>query len=124
MTDWTVEATVTAVTDGDWSELHRVIDLVPGTLLVEDPDEPVLVFPVQADSATLALLFVDGIAKLVGLVIRSGSVVPTPEVDYDTEDEHTAPEVSTPAERAVHEWIESVPPFDGRMSREGTVEYA
>jgi hypothetical protein len=125
MTDFTVEATVTAVTDGDWSPLRRILDLVPGTLLIEDSAEPVLIFPVQAESATNAILFVDGIAKLVGLTIRSGTVQPTPEIDYEVDDEFiSSDEPDTPAERVVNEWIESVPSLNARVTQEGTVEFA
>jgi hypothetical protein len=123
MTDFTVEATVAAVTDGDWSELRRVIDLVPGTLLIEDAEEPVLIFPVQADSPTRALLFVDGVAKLVGLVICAGTVYPTPDVDYETPAEVDDEETTTPAVEAVNRWIDSVPPLDRRLTSDGAVEH-
>lgn len=125
MSDFTVEATVQAVDDGDWSQLHRILELVPGTILIEAVEEPLLIFPVQADSPMKAMLFVDGIAKLVGISIVSGAVNPAPEVDYETDEdfEDLSPEAATPAEQAVNDWIQSVPPFDGRVTHEGTVEY-
>jgi hypothetical protein len=124
MTDFTVEATVAAVTDGDWARLRSVIDLVPGTLLIEDPEEPMLVFPVEADSPMKAVLFVDGIAKLVGLEVVSGSVGPTPDADFDMDEDDEPREEGTPAVLAVRDWVESVPRFEGRVTHEGTVEYA
>lgn len=117
MTEFTVEATTQAVTDGDWSRLRSVIDLVPGTLLIEDAEEPMLVFPVQAESQGKAYLFVDGILKLVGLEPVTGRIS---EAEVDVEDDHTN---GTDAVRAVNEWIDSVPSFDGRVTREGNVEF-
>jgi len=121
MTEFTVEATMRAVTDGDWSRLRSVIDLVPGTLLIEDAEEPMLVFPVQAESQGKAFLFVDGILKIVGLEPVSGSISETPEVDFDV-DEDGDENNGTDAVRAVNQWIQSVPSFDARVTHEGTVE--
>ncbi|MFC5140315.1 hypothetical protein ACFPK1_18895 [Actinomycetospora rhizophila] len=113
---------MTAVSDGDWSRLRSVTDLVPGTFLIEDPDEPVLVFPVQADSPGKAFLFVDGILKLVDLEPVSGNITPTPAVDVET-DEDDGDDPQTSAERAVNEWIEQVPTFGGHVTEDGTVEF-
>ncbi len=123
MTDFTVEATMAAVPRGDWSRLRSVTDLVPGTFLIEDPDEPVLVFPVQADSPSKAAMFVEGILKLVNLELVSGTIEPAPEADDEISGDESA-EAPTDAERAVNEWIERVPTFDGRVTDDGTVEFA
>lgn len=118
MTEFTVEATTRAVTDGDWSRLRSVIDLVPGTLLIEDAEEPMLVFPVQAESQGRAFLFVDGILKLVGLEPVSGRIGEAEiDVDDDADDSH-----GTDAVRAVNEWIDSVPSFHGHVTPDGHVE--
>ena len=117
MTEFTVEATTQAVTDGDWSRLRSIIDLVPGTLLIEDAEEPTLIFPVQADSQAKAFLFVDGILKLVGLQPLTGSIS---EADVDVEDDDEAN--GTDAIRAVNEWIDRMPSFDAHVTHEGHVE--
>ncbi|MCZ2824185.1 MULTISPECIES: hypothetical protein [unclassified Modestobacter] len=123
MTEFTVEATMQAVTDGDWSRLRSVIDLVPGTLLIEDAEEPMLVLPVQAESQGKAFLFVDGILKLVGLRPVTGSISEAPEIDFDFDDDGDENQ-GTDAVRAVNEWVDSVPSFDKRVTREGHVEFA
>jgi hypothetical protein len=38
----TVEVTTDPVANRDWSRLRRVLDTVPGTILLEDPAEPTL----------------------------------------------------------------------------------
>lgn len=116
MSDFTVEATTAAVADGDWSRLRSVTDMVPGTFLIEDPDEPVLVFPVQAASPSLAALFVEGILNLVELELVSGTISPAPESEVDEHDDEP-----TDAQRAVNAWIEQVPSFDSRLADDGTV---
>lgn len=129
MSDFTVEATVRAVDGGDWSLLHRILDLVPSAVLIADASEPLLIFSVESESPTRAIMFVDGIANLVGVEIVSGSVQPTPDVDVEPE-ERCRPEagdgddVSTRAQRAVIAWVESVPSFRGSLTREGNVEFA
>lgn len=83
MQNYTVEVTTEPVVDGHWEPLRQAIDAVPGTVLLEDPDEPVLMVPVDARTPLKAAQFVDGLAKLLGIRIRAGSVYPTPDLDAD-----------------------------------------
>lgn len=123
MSDFTVEATTAAVTDGDWSLLRSVTDLVPGTFLIEDPQAPVLVLPVQADSPSKAALFVEGILRLADLELVSGTIEPAPEPDFESaSDDGDDDNPQTDAERFVNEWVDRVPSFNGRVTDDGTVE--
>lgn len=41
MNAYNVEAYLSAIADeGDWDELRELIDVIPGTIFVEDPDAP------------------------------------------------------------------------------------
>ena len=75
MMTFTVEAVTKPVHDeSGWFPLRRVTDLVPGTLLIEDPDEPMLVLPVNASSPSRAALFVEGVLQVVGVEFVSGTI--------------------------------------------------
>lgn len=92
MTTFTVEAITKPVhDDAGWLPLYRITDLVPGTLLLEDAEEPMLVMPVVASSPTRAAAFVEGVLKLVGVEFVSGAIR-----HLDDEDESEAPEYSSP----------------------------
>ena len=80
--EYTVEETTAPVTGGEWDGLRHVLDLVPGAMLIEDPEEPLLIVPVEADEPAKALLFVDGLAKLLGIELRTGRFCPTPQDDF------------------------------------------
>lgn len=69
---WAVEATLSPVPCKDWSVLRRMTDVVPGTLLIEDPAMPVLIFPVEAETSQSAAVFIEGVASIAGLTILSG----------------------------------------------------
>ena len=70
---FSVEVTLErAETEKDWAALRRMTDAVPGTLLLEDPDEPVLIFPVECNYPQDAAVFVQGVASIAGLNILSG----------------------------------------------------
>lgn len=69
---YSVEATVAATDDLD--SLRRFTDIVPGTVLIEDPAAPTLVFPVEARSVREAVSFVTGVAHVGGLELVSGAV--------------------------------------------------
>jgi hypothetical protein len=102
MTTFTVEAVTKPVGDeAGWSQLRRVTDMVPGTLLIEDADEPTLVLPVTASSPGRAALFVEGVLNVVGVEFISGTIE---RVEDDGPPPHLPPE----AERE-HEWVESIP---------------
>ena len=75
-------APVTA--DAEWAALRDMTDLVPGTILIEDPEEPVLVFPVVADSIGMAAMFVQGVVSVAKLKIVWGRAFCTqaPDVEF------------------------------------------
>jgi hypothetical protein len=121
MTEFTVEVTARAVEQGSFSALRRALETVPGTILLEDAESPVLLFPVQAPNAMQAARFVGGVAKLLGLEFAEGRIYPTPEVDFDlpTDDEEIAS--STPVVDAVQDWIDHDPGPPGRVLADGTL---
>ncbi|OFJ52565.1 hypothetical protein [Mycolicibacterium grossiae] len=103
MTLFTVEAITKPVYDeSGWLPLRRITDLVPGTILLEDGDEPMLVIPVVASSPTRAALFVEGILKLVEVEFVSGAI----RLADDEEDDE--PPVLSPEAEREHTWAESV----------------
>jgi hypothetical protein len=102
MTTFTVEAVTKPVHDeAGWLSLRRVTDLVPGTLLIEDADEPMLVVPVSASSPGRAAMFVEGVLKVVGVEFVSGTI-------RHEDDDETPPNLSPEAERE-HELAERLP---------------
>jgi hypothetical protein len=102
VTSFTVEAITQPVHDeNSWLPLRRVTDLVPGTILLEDPDEPMLVMPVTASTPVRAALFVEGILKLVGVAFVSAAIR---RVD-DAED---PPPVLSPEAERERAWAESI----------------
>lgn len=119
--NFTVEATMSPVQDGDWDPLYHVLDVVPGTLLLENPEHPVLIIPVDAEEPMKAGLFVDGLAKLLDLTIVSGQIYPAPDDEFDFEDEDDAEmaEPNTEVVRALDCYVAEAPDFAGRMTPDG-----
>ena len=118
MTDWTVEVTTTAVTsDEGWLPLRRVLDTVPGTILLEDAEEPTLIFPVTADSPMKAGMFVDGVAKLLDLTLLNGKIYAAPVIDFDIQDSEAKPVTEVVAR--VSQWVRGIEPPVGRVDAEG-----
>lgn len=116
---FTVEITTTAPKDG-WAIHRRVLDTVPGTLLIEDVEEPMLILPVEADDPMSAARFVDGVCKLMDLTPMSGSIYEAPAADFDApEDDESAPE--TPVISAVRGWMEQTPQIHGHVTEDGHV---
>jgi len=116
MTAFTVEVTTAPVLNGDWELLRSVLDLVPGTLLIEDAEEPVLIFPVEAHDPMQAALFVDGVTKLTKITLISGRVAETPPADFAHDlFEDEVHEEGSPVVFAVREWMEGVPEITGRV---------
>ncbi len=56
-----------------------------GTFLLEDPEEPTLVFPVDANSAMAAVRFVEGVAKLGELDVVRGCVYEAPVGEFEVD---------------------------------------
>jgi hypothetical protein len=103
MMPFTVEAVAKPVYNEDgWLPLRRVTDLIPGSFLIEDAEEPTLVMPVDASAPTRAWLFVEGIFKLVGIELVSAAIRPA-------EDDDDGPVVLSPEAEIQHKWAESVP---------------
>jgi hypothetical protein len=83
MTAYNVEAITAPVRDGDFDKLRDAIDVIPGTILVEDPDEPTLILPVDADNPRSAHRLVDGLLKLAGVEPLKGRITKSDDADDD-----------------------------------------
>jgi hypothetical protein len=83
MTAYNVKAITAPVKDGDFDKLRDAIDVIPGTILVEDPDEPMLIFPVDADNPRSAHKLVDGLLKLAGVEPLKGHITKNDDGDDD-----------------------------------------
>lgn len=84
MKDFTVEVVTKPVVNDDWSTLRSITDIIPGTLLIEDPQEPTLVIPVEAETLQSAAVFVQGVMTVVKLDIVWGRAYRTEPCDFDT----------------------------------------
>lgn len=109
MTRFTVELLLEPVENDDWSLLRSVIDAVPGSSLIEDPQEPQLFIPVDADSPLRAATFVDGLSQLIGFISIKGQIY-EPAEDFDAPDDDETPDAVTPASAAVQAWVDEIPP--------------
>jgi hypothetical protein len=77
MADFTVEATTLPVVDNDgWRPLHRVLDMVPGSVLLSDPEMPTLILTVNAISESGAEQFAVMLLATAGAEVVSTSVTP------------------------------------------------
>jgi hypothetical protein len=108
MMPFTVEAVTRPVHyDEYWLPLRRVTDLIPGSFLIEDPDEPTLVMPVNSSTPARAALFVEGVLKqLVGVEVVSTCVRPA-------EDDDGGQLVLSPEVERQHQWAENVQAYTG-----------
>ena len=105
MRNYTLEVVTSPVIENDFSVLARVLDDIPGSALLEDPDEPTLILDVDADSRNKAQMFVLGMAQVLGFEIR----------DIHITDEHTSASAARiPALEVVDDWVQSAP--DTRLS--------
>ena len=108
MINFTVETTTTPVVDGDWSVLRAVLEAVPGTILLEDADEPQLLIPVDAESPMRAATFVDGLATLMGFEVVSGSIYETPIEDFEPFDNSDEEAPTSPVGQSVRGWVDGM----------------
>lgn len=81
MASYNVEAITGPVTDGDFDKLRDAIDVIPGTILVEDPNEPMLICPVDADNPRNAHRLVDGFLKLADVAPIKGRITQSDDAD-------------------------------------------
>jgi hypothetical protein len=95
VTIYSVEVTLPPVKDGDWSGLRRMTDVVPGTILLEDPEQPALIFPVEADDPRSAAIFVEGVASIASLNIVAGCVAELEDADFDEPEDGSESSLST-----------------------------
>lgn len=101
--NFTVEVVVPPVLNDDWGRLREMTDVIPGTLLLEDPEAPMLIFPVDADGHQQAASFVDGVCTVAEIRLVSGCVYPTPDVDFELGEGVEAPAASV----RKHRWEDS-----------------
>jgi hypothetical protein len=83
VTNFTVETVMAPITNGDWSKLRHVTDALPGTILIEDAGEPMLVIPVDAESQRSAAIYVQGAMSVLGLDIQWGRAYVAEDCDVD-----------------------------------------
>ncbi len=83
----TVEIVLAPVVDGHWRKLRDAVDTIPGTILLEDSEEPMLIIPVDASSPRTAAIFVQGVMTVLGLDIQWGRSYRTEPSDLDFEPE-------------------------------------
>lgn len=93
MNSFTVEIVMAPVQGNDWTELRRVTDVLPGTILLEDPEEPMLIIPVDADSQRSAAIFVQGAMSVLGHDVKWGRAYRTERCDLDFGQAHEEPAV-------------------------------
>lgn len=119
MTLYTVEATTASTSD--FRSLRRFTDIVPGTFLLEDPEEPTLIFPVDANSAMAAVRFIEGVAKLGELDVVRGCVYEAPigEFEVDQSEEEEVDLATSPVVDAVRTWMSHDEPLPGRIDASG-----
>lgn len=84
MTDFTVETVMAPVVNDDWDELRNMTDVMPGTLLLEDPEQPMLIFQVEADTLSKATALVQGVTSVAKLEIVWGRAYLTEFDEIDT----------------------------------------
>lgn len=75
------------VLDNDWSPYYDVLDLFPGTVLIEDPIEPTLVFHVQAESDFYAHAYVGMALDVVGVQHTKVCVALADRLDFEYAEE-------------------------------------
>lgn len=100
MKNFTLEVTTPPVVNDDWSALVRILDIVPGSALMEDPDRPTILLDVDADSHRKAFMFVLGLAELVGLEVDQMEVIESRS--------STVPQF-IPDVECVDEWVQNSP---------------
>lgn len=121
MIDYTVEVTTPPM--ADMAVLRRVLDTVPGSVLEENPEEPILYVSVEADSPTKAAMFVDGLSVLMRFTIVSTTIYPTPDdfghlIDAEDDDVEGPNEVVS----ALEDFADSKPEFHKRFSADGSLQ--
>lgn len=120
MTLFTVEIVAAPAADeAAMDQLRRYLDLVPGTVLIEDPEQPRIYFPVECEGPLAAARFVDGLAKITELTIESGNIYETPEADFESFDDDGDEAEVTPVVEAVREWMAKVPEPESRLNEAG-----
>lgn len=86
MNAYNVEAVMAPIADDKWDDLRELIDVFPGTILIEDPEEPMLIIPVDAASDTAAFNLVDGLLRLRNSVPVRGRICLIENGDDDDDD--------------------------------------
>ncbi len=77
--------------------------------MIEDPQHPRLLIPIEADSPLKAATFVQGISTVVGFKILKGSIYETPEIDYELEeDEPEETKGPNTAATTVADWFSQI----------------
>lgn len=105
MRTYTLEVATFPVIDDDWAAHTRVLDTIPGSALLEDQEDPILIFDVDAESLNKAMAFVSGIAQQFDFIVKSVTVIDESEASKTG----MAPDLE-----AVEEWVGKAPAPDRR----------
>lgn len=89
-TPYTVEMVASPVLDDDWDRYYDLLDLFPGTILIQDPVEPSLIFSLETEHDDTAYSFVRLIVSLMGIHHTKICVTLADRVDFDYEREEYA----------------------------------
>lgn len=96
MTSYDLEV-VTAPLDGEnWSTHHKLLDIIPGTVLEAAPNAPTFLITVDADSPAKAVMLVEGVCTLLAISIESVNISAIAD-DLEPAD-YTAPEAHQSAD--------------------------
>lgn len=71
--------------ESDWDDLRDLIDIIPGTILIEDPDAPLLIFPVDAPDDYAAFSLIDGVLRLRGFQPERGRIYKIKSGDHSVD---------------------------------------
>jgi len=86
MNAFTVEVVTRPVENDDWGSVRSVTDHLPGTILIEDAGEPMLIIPIDAPNLKSAAIFVQGAMSVLGHEVVWGRAYLTePENLADTD---------------------------------------
>ena len=110
---FTVEATTIPVTDGNWAVFYELLNDIPGSMLIEDPEQPTVIIPTDCELPDRAFAFVSGLATVTGLTLVEARAYETPEDDADLPEDDVVEIHTSDSINRVRDWIASIPQSEG-----------